>query len=58
MLRACIVNYMTDEADIRTIVDEVLDAGNYLLSLRKSIKEEDDNVLSQHFRDHRQYSPG
>jgi aromatic-L-amino-acid/L-tryptophan decarboxylase len=33
VLRACIVNYMTGAADIRVMVDEVIDAGDYLLSL-------------------------
>jgi aromatic-L-amino-acid/L-tryptophan decarboxylase len=32
VLRACIVNYMTDAADIRAMVDEVIDASNSLLS--------------------------
>ena len=32
VLQACIVNYMTGVADIRTMVDEVLDVGDYLLS--------------------------
>ncbi len=35
VLRACIVNYMTGIADIRAMVDEVLAAGDYLLSLRR-----------------------
>jgi len=32
VLRACIVNYMTTEVDIRTIVDETIRVGNDILS--------------------------
>ncbi len=33
VLRACLVNYMTNEADIYAMFDEILRAGEYLLSL-------------------------
>jgi glutamate/tyrosine decarboxylase-like PLP-dependent enzyme len=32
VLRACIVNYMTTEADIHTIVDETIRVGNEIVS--------------------------
>jgi hypothetical protein len=31
-LRACIVNYMTAEADIRTIVEETIYVGKHVVS--------------------------
>lgn len=36
VLRVCIVNYMTSATDIRTMVDEVIAAGEYLLSLPRN----------------------
>jgi aromatic-L-amino-acid decarboxylase len=45
VVRACIVNYMTNETDIYRMVDEVMSAGEHLLSLLKK-KMERNHVLS------------